>query len=168
MIKELISEDAIQQRVRELGQLISADYEGRKILMVVLLRGSFIFAADLVRVLEPDTVIDFMVVSSYEGEESSGEVRILKDLAESVHNRDILIVEDIVDTGLTLNKILQLLESRSPRSVATCSFLNKPSRRLQPVEIRYIGFEVDDQFVVGYGLDFDQKYRQLPFIGEIV
>ena len=168
MLKELIPEEAIQQRVRELGKLISADYEGREILMVVLLRGSFIFSADLIRVLEPETIVDFMVVSSYEGETSSGEVRILKDLAENVHDRDVLIVEDIVDTGLTLNKILQLLESRNPKSVAICSMLNKPCRRLQPVDIQYIGFEVEDRFVVGYGLDYNQKYRQLPFIGEIV
>ncbi len=168
MLKELISEENIQQRVRELGQLISADYDGKNILMVVLLRGSFIFAADLIRVLKPETVVDFMVVSSYQGEQSSGEVRILKDLAENVHDRDVLVVEDIVDTGLTLNKILQLLESRNPKSIAICSMLNKPSRRMQPVDIQYIGFEVEDQFVVGYGLDMDQKYRQLPYVGEIV
>lgn len=168
MLKELISEERIQERVRELGQLISADYEGREILMVVLLRGSFIFSADLIRVLQPETIVDFMVVSSYEGEETSGEVRILKDLAENIHGRDILIVEDIVDTGLTLNKILQLLESRNPNSIAICSMLNKPSRRLKPVDINYIGFEVEDRFVVGYGLDYNQKYRQLPYIGEIV
>ncbi len=168
MLKELISTEMIQQRVRELGTLISADYEGKEILMVVLLRGSFIFSADLIRVLEPETIVDFMVVSSYQGEKSSGEVRILKDLAENIHNRDVLIVEDIVDTGLTLNKIMELLESRSPRSISICSMLNKPSRRLQPVDVRYIGFEVEDQFVVGYGLDMDQKYRQLPYIGEIV
>jgi len=168
MLKELISTEMIQQRVRELGTLISADYEGKEIFMVVLLRGSFIFSADLIRVLEPETIVDFMVVSSYQGEQSSGEVRILKDLAENIHDRDVLIVEDIVDTGLTLNKIMELLESRSPRSISICSMLNKPSRRLQPVDIRYIGFEVEDQFVVGYGLDMDQKYRQLPYIGEIV
>lgn len=168
MLKELISQEEIQRRIGELGQLISADYEGKEILMVCLLRGSFIFSADLIRVLEPDTVVDFMVVSSYQGEQSSGEVRILKDLAENVHDRHVLIVEDIVDTGLTLNKILQLLESRNPKSIAICSMLNKPCRRLQPVDIDYIGFEVEDRFVVGYGLDMDQKYRQLPYIGEIV
>ncbi len=168
MLKELISKERIEKRVAELGQEISVAYAGKEILMVVLLRGSFIFAADLIRVLKPDTVVDFMVVSSYQGEQSSGEVRILKDLAENIHERHVLVVEDIVDTGLTLNKIMQLLESRNPKSISICSMLNKPSRRIQPVDIQYIGFEVQDQFVVGYGLDINQKYRQLPFIGEIV
>lgn len=168
MLKELISKEDIQRRVAELGQLISADYDGKKMIMVVLLRGSFIFAADLIREIKPDVVVDFMVVSSYKGESTSGEVRIIKDLGQNIHDRDVLVVEDIVDTGLTLNKILELFKSRNPRSVAICSMLNKPSRRLQPVDIDYIGFEVEDRFVVGYGLDMDQKYRQLPYIGEIV
>lgn len=167
MLKELISKEKIQKRVVELGRKISEDYAGKEILMVVLLRGSFIFAADLIRELKPETVVDFMVVSSYQGEQTSGEVRIFKDLAENIHERHVLIVEDIVDTGLTLNKILQLLQSRNPKSIAICSMLNKPSKRMQPVDIQYIGFEVEDQFVVGYGLDIDQKYRQLPFIGEL-
>ena len=168
MLKELISKEKIKKRVKELGQEISTDYAGKEILMVVLLRGSFIFAADLIRELTADTVVNFMVVSSYQGEQSSGEVRILKDLAENIHEREVLIVEDIVDTGLTLNKILELLRSRSPKSISICSMLNKPSRRMQPVDIQYIGFEVQDQFVVGYGLDIDQKYRQLPYVGEII
>jgi len=167
MLKELISREKIQKRVTELGREISEDYAGKEIFLVVLLRGSFIFAADLIRELVPETVVDFMVVSSYQGKQSSGEVRILKDLAENIHARDVLIVEDIVDTGLTLNKIMQLLQSRSPNSIAICSMLNKPSKREQPVDIQYVGFEVEDQFVVGYGLDIDQKYRQLPFIGEL-
>jgi len=168
MLKELIAEATIRQRVRDLGVQISADYEGKEILMVVLLRGSFIFSADLIRELKPETVVDFMVVSSYQGEETSGEVRILKDLAENIHGREVLVVEDIVDTGLTLNKILQLLESRNPRSIRVCSMLNKPSRRIREVAVHYVGFEVEDRVVVGYGLDMDQKYRQLPYIGEIV
>lgn len=168
MLKEMIPTEEIQRRVRELGQLISHDYEGQEILMVVLLRGSFIFSADLIRELKPDTIVDFMVVSSYQGEETSGEVRILKDLAENIHDRHVLIVEDIVDTGLTLNKILQVLESRNPKTLKICSMLNKPSRRIKPVDIDYVGFEIEDRFVVGYGLDLDQKYRQLPFIGEMV
>ncbi|MBU2646045.1 hypoxanthine phosphoribosyltransferase [bacterium] len=168
MLKELISSRKIKNRVAELGREISTAYAGKEIVMVVLLRGSFVFAADLIRVLEPETVVDFMVVSSYQGENTSGEVRILKDLADNIHGRHILIVEDIVDTGLTLNKILTLLQSRSPQSIAICSMLNKPSRRIQPVDLQYVGFEVEDQFVVGYGLDMDQKYRQLPYIGELV
>jgi hypoxanthine phosphoribosyltransferase len=165
MLKKLFSKRAIDQRVRELGNIISEDYRDTELVMVVLLRGSFIFAADLIRVLKPEVVVDFMVVSSYQGVETSGEVRILKDLAENIHDRDVLIVEDIVDTGLTLDKIVTLLKSRNPRSVEICSMLNKPSRRIKPIDLRYVGFEIDDEFVVGYGLDMDQQYRQLPYIG---
>lgn len=166
-MKELFSKEQIRQRVIEMANSISEDYKGKDLVVVVLLRGSFIFAADLVRELKMDVVIDFMVVSSYEGEESSGEVKVLKDLAESIHDRDVLIVEDIVDTGLTLNKIMMLFSGRNPKSLAICSMLDKPSRRIKPVHIDYTGFTVDDEFVVGYGLDMDQKYRQLPFIGVI-
>ena len=166
-MKELISSSQIDTRVRQLASEITSDYKGKEIIIVVLLRGSFIFAADLVRHLGVETVIDFMVVSSYQGEESSGEVRILKDLAENIHDRHVLIVEDIVDTGLTLDKILMLLSGRNPKTIAVCSFLDKPSRRIRSVSIDYIGFTIEDEFVVGYGLDMNQKYRQLPYIGVI-
>jgi len=125
------------------------------------LRGSFIFAADLIREIEPNVCVDFLKVSSYQGEESSGEVRILKDLDENIHDKDVLIVEDIVDTGLTLSKILEVLKSRNPKSLEVCSLLNKPSRRVRPVDVKYVGFTIADRFVVGYGLDVNQKYRQL-------
>lgn len=166
-MKELFSAKQIEIRVKELADRISTDYRDKDLIVVVLLRGSFIFAADLVRHMTTDVIIDFMVVSSYEGEESSGEVKILKDLAESIHDRHVLIVEDIVDTGLTLNKIMMLLSGRNPKSVAICSMLDKPSRRIKPVDIDYLGFSIEDEFVVGYGLDMNQKYRQLPYIGVV-
>ena len=162
MIKEvLISEDKIRNKIQELGQVISRDYLGKDILMVVLLRGSFIFAADLIREIEPAVCVDFLKVSSYQGEESSGEVRILKDLDENIHDKDVLVVEDIIDTGLTMSKILEVLKSRNPKSLEICSLLDKPSRRIRAVDVKYIGFSIPDRFVVGYGLDVNQKFRQL-------
>lgn len=168
MYNVFIAEETINHRVKELGQQISNDYKGEEVVIVVLLRGSFIFAADLARAIDGEVIVDFMVVSSYQGRETSGEVRIFKDLAENIHDRHVLIVEDIVDTGLTLTKILEVLKSRNPKSLETCSLLSKPSRRLKEVPIKYVGFTIEDKFVVGYGLDLDQKYRQLPFIAEMV
>jgi hypoxanthine phosphoribosyltransferase len=167
MLNVFISESQLKERVEELGKEISRHYQGEPIVVVVLLRGSFMFAADLVRAIDGDLVVDFMVVSSYQGKETSGEVRIFKDLAENIHDQHVLIVEDIVDTGLTLTKILEVLKSRSPKSLETCSLLSKPSRRIKEVAIKYVGFTIEDKFVVGYGLDLDQKYRQLPYIAEI-
>ncbi len=167
MLSVFISEEEIRKRVKELGEEISNDYKGEEIVVVVLLRGSFIFTADLVRAIEGDVIVDFMVVSSYQGMETSGEVRIFKDLAENIHDRHVLIVEDIVDTGLTLTKILDVLNSRNPKSLKTCSLLSKPSRRIKEVDIKYVGFTIEDKFVVGYGLDLDQKYRQIPYIAEM-
>ena len=167
-IEVFISEENVKKRVQELGKQISKDYKGEEIVVVILLRGSFIFAADLVRAIEGDVIADFMVVSSYQGMETSGEVRIFKDLAENIHGRNVLIVEDIVDTGLTLTKILEVLNSRNPKTLHTCSLLSKPSRRIKEVDIKYVGFTIEDKFVVGYGLDLDQKYRQIPYIAELV
>ncbi len=162
-----IAKENIAKRVAELGQQISTDYEGTELLLIVLLRGSFIFSADLMRAITIDVMVDFMKVSSYVGQHSSGEVRVLKDLDESIHGRHVLIVEDIVDTGLTLNKILELLKSRNPKSLEVCTLLSKPSRRIMEVEPKYLGFEIEDKFVIGYGLDVDQKYRELPDIMEM-
>ncbi len=168
MFKVFISESQLAKRIVELGKEISKQYNDEQIIIVVLLRGSFMFAADLVRAIGGDLIVDFMVVSSYQGMETSGEVRIFKDLAENIHDRHVLIVEDIVDTGLTLTKILEVLKSRNPKSLETCSLLSKPSRRIQDVEVKYVGFTIEDKFVVGYGLDLDQKYRQLSYIAEMV
>lgn len=168
MHRVFISKEKIQERVVEMGKEISEHYKGKEIVIVVLLRGSFVFAADLARAIEGDVIVDFMVVSSYQGMETSGEVRILKDLAENIHGRDVLIVEDIVDTGLTLTKILDVLKSRSPKTLETCSLLSKPSRRIREVEIKYTGFTIEDKFVIGYGLDLDQRFRHLPHIAEVI
>ncbi|PCI29038.1 MAG: hypoxanthine phosphoribosyltransferase [SAR324 cluster bacterium] len=168
MIEIYISQEQIREKVVELGKKISEDYQGKEILMIVLLKGSFVFAADLARAVDGDVRLDFMKVSSYEGENSTGEVRILKDLDEKINGRHVLVIEDIIDTGLTLTKIMDVLKGRNPASLEICTFLNKPSRRLKEVDVKYSGFEIEDKFVIGYGLDYDQKYRQLPYIGEVV
>lgn len=157
----LITEDAIRTRVGELAKAISQDYQGSKPLLVGLLKGSFIFLADLARALDIDSEIDFMTVSSYGNSMENSEVRILKDLGEPIQGRDVLIVEDIIDTGLTLSRILELLAARHPRSLRVCTLLNKPSRRKADVKVDYNGFDIDDVFVAGYGIDYAQKYRNL-------
>lgn len=163
-----ISKEDIKKRTQELGVQIAKDYNGEKIIMIILLKGSFIFGADLIREIDGNVFVEFMQVSSYVGEESSGEVRVLKDLDANIRGENILIVEDIIDTGLTLNKIMELLSGRSPKSIQICSLLNKPSRRIMEVDAKYIGFEIDDKFVIGYGLDVDQEYRGLPDVMEMV
>ena len=161
----LIDSEAIQKRVSELGARITADYRGKNPHLVGILKGASIFHADLVRSIDLGLSIDFIAVGSYGAStESSGEVRILKDLDESIEAKDVLLVEDILDTGLTLNYLLQNLESRGPKSLKVVALLNKPSRRKIEVRADYIGFDIPDQFVVGYGLDFNQRYRNLPCI----
>lgn len=166
-IKEvLVSTEALADRVRELGEAISADYAGKEILMIGVLRGAVIFMADLARAVKVPVALDFMAVSSYgASSSSSGVVRILKDLDENIEGKHLLIVEDIIDTGLTLKYLLENLKSRKPASIRICTLLNKPSRRKADVPIDYNGFDVPDYFVVGYGLDYAEKYRNLPFIG---
>lgn len=166
--KVLFPEAVIREKVEELGRKISADYEGKEIVAVCLLRGSFIFAADLIREIKPDVTVDFMNVSSYVGEETTGEVRILKDLDENVNGKHVLIVEDIIDTGLTLAKILDVFKGRNPASLEICTLLSKPERRRIKIDVKYIGFEIEDKYVLGYGFDKDQKHRQLKDIVEIV
>jgi hypoxanthine phosphoribosyltransferase len=166
-IKEiLIEKEQLAERVRELGEEISADYAGKEILMIGVLRGAVIFMADLARAISLPVSLDFMAVSSYGAStSSSGVVRILKDLDEELAGRHVLIVEDIIDSGLTLNYLVENLRSRHPASVKLCTLLNKPSRRKAPVHVDYNGFTIPDYFVVGYGLDYAEKYRNLPFIG---
>ena len=163
----LISEEEIRAKVRELGAQISADYAGRSVTLVSVLKGSLPFMADLMRAIEAPVQIDLMEVSSYGGAttESSGLVRILKDLSSSISGRDVLIVEDIIDTGLTLNYLLRYLRGKNPASLRICALLDKPARRLVEIPIDYTGFTIPDEFVVGYGLDFGEFYRNLPFIG---
>lgn len=161
----LIPRAEIAAKVKEMGQKISADYKGEQLLFITVLRGAALFAADLCREIEGDVVLDFIAVSSYGSSTStSGVVRFLKDLDESVEGRHVLIVEDIVDTGLTLNYLLDNLRSRNPKSIRTCTLLDKPSRRRVEIKPDYSGFTIDDLFVVGYGLDYDQSYRNLPDI----
>ncbi len=162
----LISEETLNERVDELARQIETDYEGKDLLIVGLLRGAVTFMVDLTRALQRPVAIDFMAVSSYgSSTESSGVVRILKDLDENLNDKHVLIVEDIVDTGLTLKYILELLRRRGPASLRVCALLNKVERRLVDLPLDYIGFNVPNAFVVGYGLDYNQIYRNLPFIG---
>ena len=162
----LLSEEQLQQRVRELGEEISKEYAGKEILMIGVLRGAVMFMADLARAITVPVMIDFMAVSSYgTSTSSSGIVRILKDLDEEVAGKHVLIVEDIIDSGLTLSYLVDNIKSRQPASVRICTLLNKPERRKVDLEVNYNGFVVPDEFVVGYGLDYAEKYRNLPFIG---
>jgi hypoxanthine phosphoribosyltransferase len=163
----LLSEDQIRAKVTELGKRISADYAGRELTLVSVLKGSLPFMADLMRQIDLPLRIDLMEVSSYGGTatESSGLVRILKDLSAPIDGRDVLLVEDIIDTGLTLNYLLRYLRGKNPRSIKVCSLLDKPARRLVEIPIDYVGFEIPDAFVVGYGLDFGEVYRNLRFVG---
>lgn len=162
----LITEDEIQQVVTDMGSKISKDFKGQDLLVIGVLKGAFTFMSDLIQSIDLPLEIDFMSVSSYgQGTTSTGEVRILKDLDASVEGRNILIVEDIIDTGITLSYLKKLLESRGAKKVAIASLLTKPERRERHVDVDYIGFEVEDKFVVGYGIDYAQKYRNLPFIG---
>jgi hypoxanthine phosphoribosyltransferase len=163
----LITEEQIRDKVRELGVKISADYSDTSVTLVSVLKGSLPFMADLMRAIEIPVQIDLMEVSSYGGAttETSGLVRILKDLSSSIAGKDVLIVEDIIDTGLTLNYLLRYLRGKNPRSLRICALLDKPARRLVEIPIDYRGFTIPDEFVVGYGLDFGEYYRNLPFIG---
>lgn len=164
-MKEFISAAKIDEVVQELADQINLDYE--HVHLVGLLKGSFVFMADLMRKLTIPVTVDFMSVASYAGSESTGEVKILKELNESIFDKHVLIVEDIVDTGLTLRSIIDLLLIKHPRSLDVVTLLDKPSRRTTPVTAKYTGIEIEDKFVVGYGIDYDQAYRQLPYIGTI-
>jgi len=166
-VKEIVyTEEQIQQRVRELGAEIAADYEGRSLLLVAVLRGAALFLADLARNIDGPVEIDFMAVSSYgSSTKSSGVVRIIKDLDEVIDGRDVLVVEDILDTGLTLKYLLRNLASRKPRSLEVVTLLSKAGKQRVPIDCKYTGFAIPDEFVVGYGLDYAEKYRNLPYIG---
>lgn len=164
----LIKEDEIQKRIKELGKEITNDYKGKDLVVIGILKGAVIFMAELVKSIELPTTLDFMSVSSYgKSSISTGEVRIIKDLDFSVEGKDLLIVEDIIDTGLTLNYLTELLEKRGANSVKICTLLDKPDRRTVGVKVDYLGFEVPDEFIVGYGLDYAEHYRNLPFIGTL-
>lgn len=166
----MISTEEIQAKVKQLGERISAHYaqSDKELVLIGLLRGSVIFMADLCRCINKPHELDFMTVSSYgKSTVSSGEVKILKDLDGEIRGKDVLVVEDIIDSGNTLSKVLEILKTRGPNSIELCTLVSKPSRREIDLDVRFLGFEVEDRFIVGYGLDYDQKYRHLPFIGEI-
>lgn len=162
----LFSEEQLKARVREIAGQIDRDFAGKEPMLISVLRGSFIFMADLMRSITLPCTVDFMAVSSYgAGTTSSGQVKITKDLSESIEGRDIIVVEDILDSGNTLSYLLRVLEQRGPASVRLCTLLDKPDRRVKPVEVHYSGFTIPDAFVVGYGLDYAEHYRNLPYIG---
>jgi hypoxanthine phosphoribosyltransferase len=162
----LIDQATLQRRIGELGEEISADYAGRDLLLVGVLKGAVFFMADLMRRLTIPCEIDFMAISSYgAATDSSGVVRILKDLDINIEGRDVLVVEDIIDSGLTLSYLMRNLEAREPASLEICALLTKPERREIDVPVRYVGFEIPNRFVIGYGLDFAERYRNLPYVG---
>ncbi|NRB39008.1 MAG: hypoxanthine phosphoribosyltransferase [Pseudomonadales bacterium] len=168
IIDVLVAEDQIKQRIADMGKQLTADYADidAPLIVVVLMKGAFVFAADLVREIQLPLHMDFMIVSSYgDKTESSREVRIIKDLQEAIHDRHVLLVDDIIDTGLTFKKIVDLLQGRNPRSLKTCTLLDKSGRRETDLDVDYFGFHIPNKFVVGYGLDYAQSYRNLPYIG---
>ena len=165
-IKEvLLTSEEIQSKVKELGKQITKDYKDKDLLLICILKGSFIFMSDLCKEIDLPLTTDFMAVSSYgDSTHSSGVVRIIKDLEEDIERKDVLIVEDIIDTGLTLSYLINILESRGPKTVKVCTLLDKPQRRKSAVKPDYLGFEIPDEFVVGYGLDYAEKYRNSSFV----
>ena len=168
-INVMLSEEEINSRIAELGEQISRDYEGKEIFLICILKGASFFACELAKRITVPVNIDFMKVSSYGGGTvSSGQVSIKMDVSESIAGKDVLIVEDIIDSGNTLNLLPKILMERGPKSIRICALLDKPDRREVDVKMNYVGFRIPDKFVVGYGLDYDQRYRNLPYIGEVV
>jgi len=162
----LFSEEQLKSRVAEIAAEIDRDYQGKEPILIGVLRGSFIFIADLMRAITLPCTVDFMAVSSYgAGTTSSGQVKIVKDLSEHIEDKDVIVVEDILDSGNTLSYLLEILKARKPASIKLCTLLDKPERRTKPVEVAYSGYSIPDEFVVGYGLDYAERYRNLPYIG---
>ena len=166
ILEILFHEQQIRSRVGELAREITKDYTGRQLVLVSILRGSVFFATDLARQIDLPLSMDFLSISSY-GEDSEGVVRITKDLEENIAGKEVLVIEDIIDTGFTLKYLLRTLGSRNPKSLEVCALLNRRARRIIEIDLKYIGFEIPDKFVVGYGLDYRQRYRNLPYIGVV-
>lgn len=162
--KPLFTVEQIQNRVREIADAVSSDYEGKDILVVGILRGAFMFMSDLVRAIKVPVVIDFIIASSYVKTDSTGEIKIHYDIREDIADKDILLIEDIVDSGVTLNHLRERILARRPKSLKICALLDKKERRLVDVPLDYVGFSIPDEFVVGYGLDYDNNFRNLPYI----
>jgi hypoxanthine phosphoribosyltransferase len=167
-IKTLLTREEVEKRIKELAKEIEKDYCGKDLLVIGLLKGSIMFMSDLIKEMDLPVMIDFMSVSSYSGTTSTGVINVLKDTDISVKDKDVLIVEDIIDTGLTLSHVKKLLEDRGAKSLKICTLLDKPSRRTIEMKGDYVGFEIPDEFVVGYGLDYDQHHRNLPYVGIVV
>ena len=167
-ISVLISEEELDKRIRELGEEISREYEGKELHLISILKGGVFFTCELAKRINVPVSIDFMSVSSYgSGKTTSGVVKIIKDLDEDIEGKDVMVVEDIIDTGTTLSYLMEMLRQRKPASLSLCTMLDKPERRLHEVKVDHVAFTVPDKFIVGYGLDYDQKYRNLPYIGVI-
>lgn len=167
-VEVLLAEQKVDERIQAIGEQISRDYEGRQVHLVCVLKGGAFFMCELAKRITVPVSLDFMSVSSYGSDtKSSGVIRIVKDLDESIKDKDVIVVEDIVDSGRTLSYLLKMLQSRGPRSLALCTLLDKPERRVVDVNVNYTGFQIPDEFVVGYGLDYDQRYRNLPYIGVV-
>ncbi|PYS06420.1 MAG: hypoxanthine phosphoribosyltransferase [Acidobacteria bacterium] len=166
VVEVLFTEDQIRTRVQDLAHRISEDYKDRRLVLVSILRGSVFFATDLARQIELPLSMDFLSISSY-GEGSEGVVRITKDLEENIAGKDVLVIEDIIDTGFTLKYLLRTLGGRNPKSLEVCTLLDRRARRIIDLELKYVGFEIPDKFVIGYGLDYRQRYRNLPYIGVV-
>lgn len=167
-IRVLLSEEKVDARIRELGEQITKDYEGEEVFLICTLKGASFFACELAKRIALPLTLDFIAVASYgDGTQSSGEVRMIKDLDESIEGKNVIVIEDIIDTGRTLNYLMEMLKKRNPKTLKLCSLLDKPKRRVVDVTADYTGFEVPDLFVVGYGLDYAQKYRNLPYIGVV-
>ena len=167
-VRVLVEEEEVDRRIRELGEKISKDYEGKKLHLICVLKGGVFFMCELAKRITVPVSMDFMSVSSYgDGTSSSGVVKIAKDLDETLEGKDVLIVEDIIDSGSTLSYLIEILKKRGPKSLRLCTLLDKPERRVKDVKVDYVGFNIPDEFVVGYGLDYAQKYRNLPYIGVV-
>lgn len=167
-VRIMLTEEEVDAKINEIGQKISKDYEGKQVHLICVLKGGSFFMCELAKRITVPVSLDFMSVSSYGGDtKSSGIVKIVKDLDESIKDKDVIVVEDIVDSGRTLSYLLDLLEQRGPKSLALCTLLDKPERRVIDVNVDYTGFQIPDEFVVGYGLDYDQRYRNLPYIGVV-
>lgn len=166
-INILINKIKLEKRIEELAKQIDKDYQGKDFVLIGILKGSVMFMAELAKNIKNNVELDFMDVSSYEGTKSTGKIKIHKDIRSSIEGKDIIIVEDIIDTGRTLTYVLDYLKQKNPNSIKIATMLSKPSRRVMELNVEYIGFSIDDKFVIGYGLDYNEKYRNLPYIGYI-
>ncbi|BBF44782.1 hypoxanthine-guanine phosphoribosyltransferase [Lachnospiraceae bacterium KM106-2] len=167
-IRVLLTEEEVDQKIKSLGEQISKDYEGKEVHLICVLKGGVFITCELAKRITVPVTMDFMSVSSYgDGTESTGRIKIVKDLDDNIAGKDVLIVEDIIDSGRTLHHLIEMLKTRKPNSLRLCTLLDKPERRVTDVKVDYVGFEIPDEFVVGYGLDYAQKYRNLPFIGVV-